>query len=108
MKGPFEIRYTTRATSDLKDLYTYLAFSRNEKVIARKLLDRIRKEIRSLDMLPERFRVVDWEPWASKKMRQMTVGRYLIYYQVDTELQKVYIFRVVYGGRDVENILSSE
>lgn len=108
MKEPFVIRYTTRARSDLKDLYTYIAFSRNEKEIAGRLLDRIRKEIRSLDTLPERFRNVDWEPWASRGIRQMPVGRHLVYYQVDTELRQVYIFRIVYGGRDIENILSSE
>lgn len=108
MKGPYQIHYTTRARSEIKDLHIYLAFSRNEKELAKKLIDRIRKEIRSLDTLPERFRKVTWEPWMSYGVRQMPVGRYLVYYEVDSELQRVNVIRIVYGGRDIENILNNE
>jgi toxin ParE1/3/4 len=38
----------------------------------------------------------------------MPVDNYVIYYHVNLEEALVHVVRVVYGGRDVENILNNE
>ncbi len=46
-------------------------------------LSRIRKEVRSLDFMPARYALVDWEPWHSMKMHQLPVDNFIVYYLVD-------------------------
>ena len=70
-------------------------------------LGRIRKEIRSLDFMPARYALVDWEPWHSMKMHQLPVDNFIVYYLVDDEKRAVTVARIFYGGRDIEGIINS-
>ena len=65
MSSTYTVRYAPQALDDLRDLYSYVAFSLKEPATAQKLVNRIRKAARSLDALPRRHPVVDWEPWQS-------------------------------------------
>ncbi|MBQ1291480.1 MAG: type II toxin-antitoxin system RelE/ParE family toxin [Lachnospiraceae bacterium] len=102
----YVVRYTVEAQEDLKSIYAYIAFHLKERATAQKLVNEIRKEIRSLDVMPERYTRVDWEPWASEGMRKFPVGNFVVYYMVDQTSHHVDVIRIFYGGRDVENILS--
>ena len=70
-------------------------------------LGRIRKEVRSLDSMPARYALVEWEPWHSMKMHQLPVNNFIVYYLVDDEQMVVTVVRVFYGGRDIEEIINS-
>ncbi len=85
-----------------------VAFKLKERQVAKRLVERIRKEIRALNTFPERFQSVEWEPWASMGMRQLVVGNYIIYYLVDISLKQVAVSRVVYGGRNIESMIRDE
>lgn len=102
----YRIDYSSQAQKDLRDIYTYIAFSLKEKQIAKNLSHLIRREIRSLSTFPERYQKVNWEPWASSGVRQMSVKNYVIYYFVNLDLHAVKIMRIFYGGRDVEQIVN--
>ena len=104
----YQISYTPAAYADLGDIYSYIAFTLQEKRIASGLIRRIRQEISSLRTLPERYSAVDWEPWASMGIRKLPVGHYVVYYQVNATDQTVTVIRIFYGGRDVEHIVSEE
>ena len=67
----------------------------------------IRKEVRSLDFMPARYTLVDWEPWHSMKMHQLPVDNFIVYYLVDDEKRTVTVARIFYGGRDIEEIINS-
>ena len=108
MTDAYSVRYSPAAREDLKDIYSYIAYSLKEGNTAAKQTNRIRKGIRSLDAMPERHRAVEWEPWASLGMRMMPVDNYVIYYLVDKERHTVTVVRVFYGGRNVEEIIKGE
>ena len=108
MSGRFRVLYSPEALDDLRAIYTHIAFRLGASGTAKRQLDRIRREIRSLCELPERYEAVDWEPWASMGMRRVPVDRFLVYYLVDHEAQLVSIVRVFYGGRDVPGIVRAE
>lgn len=108
MTSRYQISYTPESYIDLRDIYSYIAFTLQEKRIASNQLKRIRKEISSLRTFPERYSAVDWEPWASMGMRKLSVGHYVVYYQVDLIKKTVTVIRIFYGGRDVEHIVSEE
>ena len=108
MSDSYKVIYSPEALDDIRKIYSHIAFELQVPDIAKKQVDRIRKEIRSLDLMPMRYALVDWEPWKSLEMHKVPVDNYVVYYTVDTKEQTVTIIRIFYGGQDVENIIGSE
>lgn len=107
MTENYKVGYSVDAVNDLREIYTYIA---NELLVpdtAVAQVSRIRKAIRSLDSMPARCALVEWEPWHSMKMHQLPVDNFIVYYQVDDEKLAVTVVRVFYGGRDIEEIMNS-
>ena len=74
----YQIFYTDFARQDLKNIHRYISESLVEPEIAAKLTNKIMKEIRSLDEMPQRYKLYDDEPWHSRGMRTLPVNNYLI------------------------------
>lgn len=108
MSEQYKVIYSPAALDDLDAIYAYIAFELQVPQIALNQINRIRKEIRSLNTFPERYAKVDWKPWASVRMHRVPVDNYLVYYLADAGTMTVTIVRIFYGGRDVENIINSE
>lgn len=104
MSEDYTVVYSPQALEDLKDIYAYIAQELLEPSTAVNQVDRIRKEIRSLDFMPLRYSLVDWEPWKSKGVRKVPVNNFIVFYVADTEAMVVTILRIVYGGRDIEHL----
>lgn len=68
---------------------------------------RIENAVYSLATFPERYRCYEKEPWKSRNLRAMPVGKYLVFYIVDNKAKMVSVIRIMYGGRDVENALDN-
>lgn len=62
-------------------------------------LSRLEDRINKLDNLPKRF------PKYKNDIRFMPVDNYLVFYTVDDNSKDVYVLRVMYGKRDIENTL---
>lgn len=101
----YAVWYSPVSKQDLKSIYTYIAYDLRAKDTAKGLVNRIRTGIRSLSDLPERYALVDWEPWHGMGMRKMPVDNYLVYYLVHHETREVEIVRIFYGGRDIAGIV---
>ena len=108
MTTKFQVKYLPTASDDMDDIYCHIAFRIGEKGAAKRQIDRLYRAVRSLSTFPERHPKVDWEPQLSAGVRRMPVDNYVIYYHVNLEEALVHVVRVVYGGRDVENILNNE
>ena len=104
MSDPYNVVYSPEALSDLKDIYAYIAQELMAPDTALNQVNRIRKEIRSLDFMPSRYALVDWEPWKSMGMHKVPVDSFVVFYTVDSDSMTVAIIRIVYGGRDIESI----
>ena len=91
----YKVIYSPVALDDLRNIYSYIAFILLVPDTAKKQVNRIRKEIRSLDLFPERNSVVEWEPWKSMGMRMVPVDNYCVYYLVDKEKMIVLVDRVL-------------
>lgn len=102
----YSVIYSPEAMDDLRGIYSYIAFSLSAPEAAEKQVNSIRKEIRSLSFMPERYQFVDFEPWRSMGMHKVPVRNFVVYYTVDEENCTVTVIRIFYGGRDVENIVS--
>lgn len=102
----YRIFYTDLAKQDLKNIHGYISESLVEPVVAAKLINKIMKEIRSLDELPQRYKLYEDEPWHSRGLRTLTVNNYLVFYLADEKTGVVTVIRIIYGGRDINKQLS--
>lgn len=101
----YKVWYSLPAKTDLKAIYRYIAVDLKARSTAKGQIDRIRKEIKGLNLFPEKFPAVDWEPWSGKNVRKMPVDNFIVYYRATHEAQGVEVVRIFYGGRDIENIV---
>ena len=108
MSDRYKVIYSPEALDDIRKIYSYIAFDLQVPDTALNQVNRIRKEIRSLDFLPMRYTFVDWEPWKSMQMHKVLVDNYVVYYMVDSSTLTVNIIRIFYEGQNVENIIKSE
>ena len=104
MSDSYSVVYSPEALNDLKDIYAYIAQELLVPDTALNQVNRIRKEIRSLDFMPSRYALVDWEPWKSMGMHKVPVDSFVVFYTVNSDSMTVAIIRIVYGGRDIESI----
>lgn len=107
MTENYKVGYSEDALDDLREIYAYIA---NELLVpetAAAQVGRIRKEVRSLDFMPARYALVEWEPWHSMRMHRFPVDNFIVYYLIDDEEMSVTVARVFYGGRDIEGIINS-
>lgn len=107
MTENYIVSYSVDALDDLREIYTYIANELLAQENAAALVGRIRKEVRSLDFMPARYALVEWEPWHSMGMHQLPVDNFIVYYLVDDEAETVIVVRVFYGGRDIKGIINS-
>lgn len=101
----YSVEFTRQAEMDLRGIYEYIAFELRSAQNAAAQLARLEKDIRDLDHMPERYRRYEKEPWYSRGWHIMTVDRYCVFYMPDHDRRVVNITRVLYGGRDMEDVL---
>ena len=106
MNDRFSLIYSPESIDDLRDIFAYISVYLSESTIARKQVERIRTAVKTLDQLPLRNPLVEWEPWSTYQMRKLLVDNYIVFYLVDTENKTVSVIRILYGGRDLEAVLT--
>mgnify|MGYP000740684281 FL=1 len=104
----YTIFIAKKAEEDLGKIFEYLAYKVMAGENAVRQLNRIQTAIESLDEMPLRNRVYDKEPWKTRNLRIMPVDNYLVFYLTETEVLKVTILRIMYGGRDITNIFKGK
>ena len=102
----YKIHLTEQARQDLREIYEYIAFALLEPEIARKVRKRITDKLYSLKETPEMYAVYQEEPWKSRGLRRINIENYSGFYLI--EGKNVQVIRILYSGRDISNILSSE
>ncbi|RKI26354.1 type II toxin-antitoxin system RelE/ParE family toxin [bacterium 1xD8-6] len=101
MSDAYSVIYSPEAIDDLREIYSYIAFTLLVPETAEKQVNRIRKEVRSLDFMPSRYSLVEWEPWKSMGMHKVPVDNFVIYYTVDDDSRTVTVIRIFYSGRNI-------
>ena len=102
----YEVEVSQQADSDLRGIFEYIAFELQSPKNASGQLDRLEKQILSLNTMPERYRRYEKEPWKSRGLRVLPVDNYVVLYIPDCDKKVVTILRVMYAGRDIDNQLN--
>ena len=93
------------AEDDLRAIYEYIAFEKLEPGVAKNLIQRIKNRISKLNNSPQSFAPYQKEPWKSRGLRRVNSGKYAIFYIPTGDDKIVTVVRILYGGRDIDNIL---
>ena len=106
----YQIEYLPSALRDLTEIADYIGVKLNNPEAADRLSETIVSTIEKLTEMPYRYPI--YSPAASftvnplkMEYRKMVVRNYLVFYWVNEEKQHVTIARVIYSGRNIDNIL---
>jgi len=95
----YEVEITEAAATDMEEIYDYIAIALLSPETALEQYNRIADATLTLEALPERHGIVDFEPGKSRGTRILPVDNYSILYVVKGK--KVYITDVLYSASDI-------
>ncbi len=96
----YKVKITNYAIEQMQEAMTYISKVLREPGIARKWLTKLKQEISDLRTMPQRFPLVDEEPWRTNGIRKMLVDNFIVYYWPDEAGKTVWVAAVIYGRRD--------
>lgn len=100
----YDIVYLPSAEADLGEILTYIAVDLAAPSAAHRLLDKIEQSVAGLAAFPFAHALYPTHvATAPLEFRALFVGSYIVLYYVSDAT--VTIARIVYGGRDVQEIL---
>ena len=102
----YKVKFAQEANADIRAAVRYVAVDLRETDTAERMAIRIKEEATSLKDMPERFPLVPDRYLASLGVRMTSVGNYLIFYIVNRDKRQVEISRVLYGKRNLIEILT--
>ena len=93
----YSVKLMSHAQRDLDGIYAYIAQTLLEPGTALALVERIEKEILSLDQMPYRYPMRRTGAYANCGYRQLFVGNYTVIYRVDEAQKQVIVVTVRYS-----------
>lgn len=106
MASEFDYQLTERAEADLDGIVSYIAAQLGNPQAAAGFLDRLQAAIQEACACPESGALVVNAFLPSKTVRKKLVGNYILYYLPEKQKKMLYILRILYGSRNLEEILS--
>lgn len=101
----WKVVLTPEFKQEFRDIYIYIANTLLVPETAKKQCQRILENVESLNKMPNRFALVEKEPWHSRGLRKLVVDNFVVFYYPNEKAQEVVVFHVFYGGRNVEKLL---
>ena len=99
MDCEYHYRLTRRAEKELDDILDYIGNKLDNAKAAAKLMED------TVCVFPEGGALVTNAFLPRKIIRKKVVGNYLLYYRADKERKTVWLLRIVYGRRDMDEVL---
>ena len=105
MVSEFGYQLTTKAEADLDGIVSYIAVQLENPQAATGFLNKLQDAIHEACSFPESGSPVVNEFLPYKDIRKKLVGNYIMYYFPDMNTKTIYVLRVVYGRRNLDEIL---
>lgn len=105
MAFDYAYRFTEKAVQDLDEILHYIAIDLDNPVAAKSLSRKVFEKIDSARYFPESGSPVENEFLADKTVRKLIVDHYIIYYKAHHDEKMISVIRIVYGKRNLDEIL---
>lgn len=96
---------TPEFKQEFRNIYAYIAEVLLVPDTAKKQALRILEQVEGLNEMPDRFALVEKEPWHSCGLRKLIVDNYIVFYYPNEQTKEVVVFHVFYGGRNIDELL---
>ena len=103
MESKFDYKLVDKAVSDLNGIVLYITNELCNPQAASKFIDKLANKIEDIRIYPESGSPVHNE--FLENIRKQIVGNYIMYYYPDMDNRIIYILRIVYAKRDMNEIL---
>ena len=107
MESKYSYRFTKKAEQDLDEILNYISVDLVNPAAAQNLGRKIFEKIDMIRMFSASGAPVDNEFLADKTVRKLSVDNYVIYYKTYYEEKVISIIRIVYGKRNLDEILKT-
>ena len=105
MESKYEYLLTQKAEADLDGIVSYLSLELANAKAASDFVGKLQGVIEETLLFPLSGSLVNNEFLHDTAVRKKVIGNYLMYYLPDAEQHIIYILRLIYGRRSVEEIL---
>ena len=103
----YRIEYLPIAVHDLEKIIAYIAGELNNPEAANALLDDLDQGVGKLAEFPLAFKVYRPLGPLETEYRVLPVKRYLLFYTIRENEQRIEVHRILYARMDVDKLLSS-
>lgn len=101
----YKIQLTPMVITQAKEIKNYISIALSSSIAAKNWINHLKESIKKLDEMPNRFPIVDEEPWKTRKIHRMNVDNYFVYYLVDEGAKVVAIQTIIYAKRNQIDVL---
>lgn len=105
MESKFRYRLSQKAAADLDDIVSYIAVELSNPQAASTFVDKLQRAIDEARSFPESGSPVNNEYLSNTDVRKKPVGNYIMYYLPISEEKMIYVVRIVYGKRNIDELL---
>lgn len=105
MASEFGYRLTEKAKADLDQILSYIAVELSNPTAVACFAGSLQAAITEARSFPESGPLVDNEFLSNDAVRKKIFGNYLMYYLPDFATRTIFVLRIVYGRRSMDEIL---
>lgn len=105
MESKFCFQLTQKADADLDAIVSYIALELSNSKAAADFVSKLQEVIEEVRVFPESGSLVVNEFMLNKEVRRKLVGNYIMYYLPDFSEKTIYILRIIYSSRNIDEIL---
>lgn len=105
MVSDYQFHFSDKAESEFNRIAAYLVNELSNPQAASRFLDNLEKAINDICAFPESGTPVNNELLSTNRVRKKFIGNYILYYFPDTSQRTIYGLHIVYGKRNLEEIL---
>ena len=105
MSSNYQYHFTKKAETDLDEILSYISIELSNPDAAASFLKDLQTVLTSICSVPKIGRIVENEFLPDKEIRKSLVGNYVLYYLPDTEEKSIYILRILYGRRNLDELV---
>jgi len=99
------VEVSESANSDLESIISYIKYDLKEKIIADKYKLLFKQALKRLETVAGSMPILSQAITGYRNIRKLNVRKYIIFYIVDDENNKVFVVRIGHALMDWENLL---
>ena len=104
MNSKYQYRFK-KAEIDLDEILSYISVELSNPDAAASFLKDLQTVLTSICSVPKIGRIVENEFLPDKEIRKSLVGNYVLYYLPDTEEKSIYVLRILYSRRNLDELV---